>query len=127
LLEDRSLTCPSVRECPPKPGLAFPRQYQLVQLRLRCAAKLELRDPKQPAPLRLIREAEAADEYDAYLGQIASRLREGATVDDLAAFLNDVEEVQMGLGDSPLARESNQALAARLRSWYGESIAAEAQ
>ena len=70
---------------------------------------------------------EAADEYDAYLGRIASRLREGATVDDVAAFLNDVEEVQMGLGDSPIARQRNQALAVRLHSWYEESIEAEAQ
>jgi hypothetical protein len=33
----------------------------------------------------------------------------------------------MGLGDSAIARERNQALAVRLRSWYEESIEAEAQ
>jgi hypothetical protein len=70
---------------------------------------------------------EAADEYDTYLGQIASRLREGATAEDVAAFLNDVEEVQMGLGASAAARRRNQALAARLLSWYEEATAAEAQ
>jgi hypothetical protein len=70
---------------------------------------------------------EAADEYDTYLGQIASRLREGATADDVAAFLNDVEEVRMGLGASVASRERNRALAARLRSWYEEAIATEAE
>jgi hypothetical protein len=70
---------------------------------------------------------EAADEYDTYLGQIASRLREGASAEDVAAFLNDVEETQMGLGASAAARRRNQTLAARLRSWYEEAIAAEAQ
>ena len=73
------------------------------------------------------RGARSGRRVHAYLGRIASRLREGATVDDVAAFLNDGEEVQMGLGDSAIARERNQALAVRLRSWYEESIEAEAQ
>ena len=69
---------------------------------------------------------EAADEYDAYLGQIGSRLRAGATAEDIAAFLTDVEEVRMGLGPSPAARSRNQALAARLRAWFADAMAAEA-
>lgn len=43
---------------------------------------------------------EAADEYDVYLGQIGPRLHTGATAEDIAAFLTDVEEVRMGLGPS---------------------------
>jgi hypothetical protein len=38
---------------------------------------------------------EAADEYDGYLHQIVSRLREGAKAEDVAAYLTNVEEVQM--------------------------------
>jgi len=69
---------------------------------------------------------EAADEYDGYLGQIAARLREGATAEDIAA-LDDVEEVQIGLGGSAAARRTNQQFAARLCSWHAEAMAAEAQ
>jgi hypothetical protein len=78
-------------------------------------------------PIHIRGVPEAADEYDTYLGPIASRLREGASAEDVAAFLNDVEETQMGLGASAAARRRNQILAARLRSWYEEAIAAEAQ
>jgi hypothetical protein len=66
----------------------------------------------------------AADEYDAYLGPIASRLRADATTEEIAAFLTDVEEVGMGLGASDTARRRNVALAARLRAWYAEATAA---
>ena len=48
---------------------------------------------------------EAADEYDTYLGQIASLLREGATVEDVAAFLNDVEGCRWVSGRLPLRGE----------------------
>ena len=67
---------------------------------------------------------ETADEYDAYLPRIVGQLREGATDQDIAAYLTDVEEVQMGLAPSAAARERNQALAGRLRSWYAEATAA---
>ena len=50
---------------------------------------------------------EASDEYDSYLGPIASRLRKGATADELAAYLTEVEEVQMGLGESAAANEES--------------------
>jgi hypothetical protein len=66
----------------------------------------------------------AADEYDAYLPRIVARLRDGATAEDIAAYLTDIEEVQMGLGPSAAGRERNQTLAGRLRSWYAEATAA---
>lgn len=68
---------------------------------------------------------EAADEYDSYQGQIGSRLRAHAPADEIAAFLTDVEEVQMGLGESPTARSRNEALAARLKAWYTRAMTAE--
>lgn len=65
---------------------------------------------------------EAADEYDSYLGQIARRLREGASADEVAAFLHEVETVTMGLGSSAEARSRNEALAVRLREWHAASV-----
>jgi hypothetical protein len=53
-------------------------------------------------------------------------VREGATAEEIAAFLNNVEEVQMGLGASAAARTRNHALAARLCSWYAAAMAAQA-
>jgi hypothetical protein len=69
---------------------------------------------------------EAADEYDSYLPQIGSRLRDGATKEELVAYLTSIEEDRMGLTPSDAARRRNQVLAARLRDWYLESTAAEA-
>lgn len=67
---------------------------------------------------------EAADEYDGYLPQVATRLRDGATTEEIATYLTDVEEDRMGLGPSPTARERNEALADRLRAWYAEEMTA---
>ena len=64
---------------------------------------------------------EAADEYDGYLPQLASRLRDGASADEIANYLTEVEEVRMGLGRSPRIRERNQALGVRLLAWYASS------
>ena len=66
----------------------------------------------------------AAGEYDAYLGQIASRLREGATNEEIATFLDGVEEY-MGLEASGAARARNQEIAARLHAWY--AVAAQSE
>jgi hypothetical protein len=65
---------------------------------------------------------EAADEYDTYVGQIGRRLREGAPAEEIAAYLTWVEEEWMGVGRSAAARSSNNALAARLRTWYADAI-----
>jgi hypothetical protein len=70
---------------------------------------------------------EAADEYDGYLGPLASRLREGASVDAVAEYLTEVEEDRMGLGESFAGRERNEALAARLLGWYGQEMSAGAE
>jgi hypothetical protein len=69
---------------------------------------------------------EAADEYDGYLPQIGSRLHDGASAKEIAAYLTWVEEDRMGLGRSAAARRRNKALAARLCDWYSEATAAEA-
>jgi hypothetical protein len=74
-------------------------------------------------PIHVREVPEAADEYDGYLGPLAARLREGASADVIADYLTEVEEDRMGLGESPAARERNEALAARLLGWYGESTA----
>ena len=69
---------------------------------------------------------EAADEYDSYVGQIGSRLRDNATAEEIASYLTWVEEDRMGLGPSAAARSRNQALAVRLHAWYADAMAAEA-
>jgi hypothetical protein len=68
---------------------------------------------------------EAGDEYDAYLGQIGSRLRDNATAAEIASYLTWVEEDGMGLGSSAAARSRNQVLAAQLQAWYADAMAAE--
>jgi|SRR6185437_4244876 len=78
-------------------------------------------------PIRVRGIPEAADEYDGYLGPLGSRLREGASVDAVAEYLTEVEEDRMGLGESPVARERNTALAARLLVWYGQEMSAGAE
>jgi hypothetical protein len=60
---------------------------------------------------------EAADEYDRYIGQIAKRLREGASAEELAAFLGDLAE---GMGLDP-TKDANLAAACRMREWYDSS------
>ena len=82
---------------------------------------------KEWDPLGLRNAPEAASKYDAYLGQIASRLSAGASPEDIAAFLGDVEKVRMGLAPSAATRKRNEALAARLRVWYDKAIRAESR
>jgi len=73
-----------------------------------------------PIGVRGVREA--ADEYDTYVGQVGRRLREGATVDEIADYLTWVEQDHMGLGPSDAVRPRNQAFAARLKAWYAEAM-----
>ena len=58
----------------------------------------------------------SADEYDAYTGQIVRRLRAGATGEDIAALLAQLE-AEMGLDREkpPLAAGR------RIAAWYEES------
>ena len=79
---------------------------------------------KEWDPLRVRNAAEAANKYDAYLGQIASRLSAGTSAQDIAAFLGDVEEVRMGLGlrgDTEKERSTRRSAA----RWYDKAIRAE--
>ncbi len=59
------------------------------------------------------------DEYDHYAGQIARRLRAGATPDELAAVLDGFRG-DMGLEPEP---EPPLELARRIHDWYGRSTA----
>ena len=60
---------------------------------------------------------EAADEYDAHLGQIAARLREGVSSEDLAASLTRLT-AYMGLAPRP---DADLAVARAMREWYDAS------
>jgi hypothetical protein len=68
---------------------------------------------------------EAADEYDSYLGQIAERLRDGETGDQIGDYLTWVEEEWMGLSPTAQARERDRELGARLVSWYSAATSGE--
>ena len=63
---------------------------------------------------------EAADEYDAYLGRIARRLREGVSVESLASLLTQIAADEMGLDPRPGA---DLAAASAMREWYDASTA----
>jgi len=60
---------------------------------------------------------EAADEYDSYMGVVGRKLREGATADQIAAYLTDISEEYMGLGPSAAAASMTKPLP--VSSWPG--------
>ena len=57
---------------------------------------------------------EAADEYDAYLGQIARRLRDGDSTEELARFLGGLT-ARMGLEPRP---DADLMAAREIEAWY---------
>jgi len=63
-------------------------------------------------------EGAATDEYDSYLGPIASRLREGAYVEELAGYLEEVRAEWMGL---PPDERHDLATARAISEWYAEA------
>src|SRR5687767_9956744 len=58
----------------------------------------------------------ARDEYDAYVRPLARKLREGASEEDVAAFL-DAAEARMGYGASPRNVDAADAII----RWYADS------
>jgi len=59
---------------------------------------------------------EARDEYDAYLGLVADRLRSGASIDDIARLLGSIRTSDIGL----MADRGADLEAARAaQAWYG--------
>ena len=66
--------------------------------------------------------AEAADEYDGYLGAVGRMLREGATRSELESYLTDIREHHMGLGPSAFAQARDGAVAARLVEWFSNEM-----
>ncbi len=51
-------------------------------------------------PIGVQDEPNAADEYDGYLGDILTLLERGASADELATYLLNVETIRMGLVDA---------------------------
>jgi hypothetical protein len=54
-----------------------------------------------------------ADEYDSYAGQVFGKLKRGASVDEIAEYLNHVESDLMGLPLTERARAHNRRVALR--------------
>jgi hypothetical protein len=63
---------------------------------------------------------EAADEYDGYGGQIAAKLREGGSVEDVAAYLTWARTDRMGAGPEP---EVDARAAREILAWYQKAMA----
>jgi hypothetical protein len=63
------------------------------------------------------------DEYDAFLEPVAERLREGASADELAAFLDAAVREHLGL-EPDAAREA--AFAREVVEWYVRSTSSAA-
>ena len=68
--------------------------------------------------------SEATGEYDAYVGAVGQKLREGATAEEIGAYLTDISENWIGLGPSPRRRAQERAVADRLVAWYRDEMAA---
>lgn len=58
------------------------------------------------------------DEYDTYLGRTARRLRDGASPNEIAAYLSSVREEQMGM---PENADTDMRVATEVVSWYEDS------
>ena len=65
---------------------------------------------------------EAADEYDSYVLRLGGQLRQGARVEELAAYLSSVRTESMGLDPDPAA---DLAVAQRLLEWYDAATTSE--
>jgi hypothetical protein len=72
-------------------------------------------------PFGLADSSAPEDEYDAYLGPIASMLRRGATVDELAAHLA-AARADANVGDAARDRPAARAMI----EWYGAAMRAAA-
>lgn len=69
-------------------------------------------------PIGVADEPAAADEYDSYLGPIASQLRQGAEVDDVTRYLHFVRTQLMGL---PAADHHDARVAEEIVDWYAQA------
>jgi hypothetical protein len=61
-----------------------------------------------------------ADEYDAYLLQAASRLWQAEPDDQVCDYLVQIEQENMGLGESSCAQERAMALVSALSAYIAE-------
>ena len=60
---------------------------------------------------------DAAGEYDSYVGTVGRMLREGATAEELAAYLTQIRTERMGL-NHPDIRAREPEVSAQLVEWY---------
>lgn len=67
-------------------------------------------------PIGVKDEPIAADEYDNYIPPLARKLREGASPEDVAGFLDATE---VGMGFEPIPR--NAGVAEQIIRWYADS------
>jgi hypothetical protein len=65
---------------------------------------------------------EAADEYDSYGGHIAGALREGASVEDVSAYLSWARTEHMEISPDP---EADFVTATAVVEWYRKATANE--
>jgi hypothetical protein len=72
---------------------------------------------KEWDPAHTAEDPELADEYDSYMLPLARKLREGATPQDITAYLDAIEVEAMGY--EPMQR--NAALGERIFRWYVDS------
>jgi hypothetical protein len=79
----------------------------------RGAAEVRLLLMSEWDPIGVQGVAEAADEYDSYVGVVGRMLREGATADAIASYLSNVRS---GMGAADGKRDGQ--VAAHLREWY---------
>ncbi len=70
-------------------------------------------------PIGVMDVPEAQDEYSGYSGTVGRMLYEGATEQELAAFLGGAEG---NMGMQPPNAEPNTLVATKLLDWYGEAM-----
>jgi hypothetical protein len=70
-------------------------------------------------PIKINGVPEAADEYDAYLGPLARRLREGADARAVCEYLSDIQTQRMG---SPATPDQLTDVGEQVANWYSAEM-----
>ena len=70
-------------------------------------------------PIGVARIPEAADEYSRHVGETASKLHQGVTVDELTAYLSWVRTGYIGIDANPRVDRRVAELAVR---WYADAM-----
>jgi hypothetical protein len=64
----------------------------------------------------------AADEYDGYLMQVASRIRTGAPDEEIVAYLVEAESERMGMGENTTTRGRAEATVAAIKTYLSFDV-----